>query len=92
MLDAAPTEPRQLYHDYKFPSFYIDSSGIKALLSLSPDVAVLEPTAVNYSKFWVTTLAQAGVKIALVGHKQLHSYRVNMDLPDKDDSADALTL
>lgn len=92
VLDAAVTESRQLYYDYKFPSFFTDSSGIKALLSLKPDVAVLEPTGVNYSKFWVTKLAAAGVEIALVGHKQLHAYRVNLDLPDKDDSADALAL
>lgn len=92
LLSAAPNEPRQLYYDYKFPSFFTDSSGIKALLALNPDVAVLEPTGVNYSKFWVTKLAEAGVEIALVGHKQLHAYRVNLDLPDKDDSADALAL
>ncbi|WP_009632457.1 IS110 family transposase [Synechocystis sp. PCC 7509] len=92
LLSAAVEEPRQLYYDYKFPSFFTDSRGIKALLSLKPDVAVLEPTGVNYSKFWVTKLAEAGVEIALVGHKQLHAYRVNLDLPDKDDSADALAL
>ena len=92
LLSAAVEDVRQLYYDYKFPSFFTDSSGIKALLALKPDVAVLEPTGVNYSKFWVTKLAEAGVEIALVGHKQLHAYRVNLDLPDKDDSADALAL
>ena len=57
-----------------------------------PDVAVLEPTGVNYSKLWVTKLAEAGVKIALVGHRQLRSHRIELDLPDKDDQADALAL
>ncbi len=92
VLDAAPTEPRKVYYDYDFPRFFTDSSGIKALLALNADVAVLEPTGVNYSKFWITKLAEYGVEIALVGHRQLNTYRVNLDLPDKDDSADALAL
>lgn len=93
ILDAAcPTEPRQLYYDLDFPRFYADASGIKALLAIRPDVAVLEPTGVNYSKLWVTRLAECGVEIALVGHRQLRGYRINLDLPDKDDQADALAL
>lgn len=93
ILDAArPIEPRQLYYDLDFPRFFTDALGIKSLLALAPTVAVLEPTGVNYSKFWVTKLAEAGVEIALVGHKQLRGYRENLDLPDKDDSADALAL
>lgn len=93
ILDAVrPNEPRQLYYDLDFPRFFTDSSGIKSLLALKPDVAVLEPTGVNYSKLWATKLAEAGVKVVLVGHKQLRGYRENLDLPDKDDSADALAL
>ena len=93
-LDCAQRsiEPRQLYHDGHFPRFCADASGLKALLLLEPDVAVMEPTGVNYSKLWVTRLAEAGVKIALVGHQQLRRYRQNLDLPDKDDEADALAL
>lgn len=87
-----PPEPRQLYYDLDFPRFYADASGIKALLALQPDVAVLEPTGMNYLKIWATRLAEAGVQIVLVGHKQLRSYRENLDLPDKDDQADALAL
>jgi transposase len=87
-----PTEPRQLYYDADFPRFYTDASGIKSLLELKPDVAVMEPTGVNYMKLWAAHLAQHGVKIVLVGHKQLRSYRENLGLPDKDDPADALAL
>lgn len=90
--DADRSEPRQLYYDLDFAKFYADASGIRELLALKPDVAVLEPTGVNYSKLWATKLAQCGVKIVLVGHKELRSYRVNLGLPDKDDSADALAL
>lgn len=90
--DVRPSEPRQLYYDLDFPRFNADALGIKALLALKPDIAVLEPTGVNYAKLWVVRLAEAGVKIILVGHKQLRSYRENLDLPDKDDQADALAL
>jgi len=90
--DVRPTEPRQFYYDSNFPRFYTDASGIKSLLELKPDVAVMEPTGVNYMKLWAAHLGQHGVKIALVGHKQLRSYRENLGLPDKDDPADALAL
>ena len=86
------TEPRQLYYDLEFPRFYTDAAGIKGLLALKPDVAVMEPTGVNYMKLWAAHLAHQGVKIVLVGHKQLRSYRENLGLPDKDDPADALAL
>jgi transposase len=81
-----------LYYDAYFPRFYTDVTGIKSLLGLKPDVAVMEPTGVNYMKLWAAHLAQHGVKIVLVGHKQLRSYRENLGLPDKDDPADALAL
>ena len=90
--DVDRTEPRKLYYDLDFPKFYADASGIKGLLALKPDIAVLEPTGVNYSKLWATKLAQYGVKVILVGHKELRSYRANLGLPDKDDPADALAL
>lgn len=93
MLDSVrPSDPRQLYYDSEFPKFNTDAAGLMDLLALQPDVAVLEPTGVNYSKFWVTRLAEAGVQIVLVGHQQLRRYRQNLDLPDKDDCADALAL
>lgn len=82
----------QIYYDSDFPRFYTDAAGIKELLTLKPDVAVMEPTGVNYMKLWAVRLAEAGVEIVLVGHKQLRSYRENLGLPDKDDPADALAL
>lgn len=90
--DVRPTEPRQFYYDSDFPRFYTDAAGIKALLALNPQVAVMEPTGVNYSKLWAVRLAEAGVEVVLVGHKQLRSYRINLGLPDKDDNSDALAL
>ena len=92
LCNGRPTEPRQLYYDLDFPRFSSNVAGMKGLLALSPDIAVLEPSGVNYTKLWVTRLAEAGVEIVLVGHKQLRGYRENLDLPDKDDEADALAL
>ena len=93
LLTDKPTEPRQFYYNYDFKLFKADASGIKGVLDLKPDVAILEPTGTNYSKLWVTILAQSGVEVRLVGHKELRNYRAyHLALPDKDDNADALAL
>lgn len=92
VLTERPAEPRQSYFDYDFFKLSADAAGIKRLLSLAPDVAVLEPTGVNYSRLWVNQLALAGVEVRFVGHTQLRTYRVQLGLPDKDDEADALAL
>jgi hypothetical protein len=90
---ATTPEPRQFYHEAKFQTFQANVAGISGLLALKADVAAIEPTGVNYIKLWVTHLARNGVKIVLVGHKELHYYRESvLQLPDKDDQADALAL
>ena len=61
-------------------------------LELKPDVAVMEPTGVNYARLWGTHLARAGVEIRLVGHKQIKVYREHLGFSDKDDDIDALCL
>jgi hypothetical protein len=94
-LDSLPDSERvgEIYRE-KSTYFDVDVSvkGLSYLLSLKPDVIVLEPTGINYIKFWVTKCAEAGVKIALVGHKQSNRFRDDLGLPDKDDEADALAL
>ncbi|MFB2894045.1 transposase, partial [Aerosakkonemataceae cyanobacterium BLCC-F50] len=93
LLTERPDDPRQYYYDAEFLKIYADASGIKQLLDLKPDIAVMEPTGVNYAKLWGTHLARAGVKVLLVGHTQLRYYREShLELPDKDDDADALAL
>ncbi|MEO1673442.1 MAG: transposase [Cyanobacteria bacterium J06631_2] len=93
ILSSRPCEPRQFYYAAKFQTFEANAKGISELLALSPDIAVFEPTGVNYSKLWGTHLARAGIEVRLVGHSQLRSYRKNtLELPDKDDQADALAL
>lgn len=95
LLDFLPSKARlgEIYRD-KGDYFDVDvnAQGLKYLLSLKPDVVVIEPTGTNYIKFWMVKLAEHGVKIALVGHKRSREYRNNLGLPDKDDEADALAL
>jgi transposase len=92
LLTRRPTQPREAYHSLEFFKLNADAAGIKQLLALKPDVAVMEPTGVNYQRLWGTKLAGAGVEVRLVSNNKLPSYRKTLDLPDKDDDADALAL
>ena len=93
LLFEKPKEPRQFYYDFQFLTISANKKGIEELLALNPDVAVLEPTGTNYSRIWKQHLEKAGVKVVFVGHKELRNYRAyHLNLPDKDDSADALAL
>ncbi len=93
LLEQKPSEPRQFYYKYDFKTFNADASGIKSILELKSDVALIEPTGTNYSKLWVSILSENGVTIKFVGHSELRKYREShLRLPDKDDNADALAL
>jgi len=92
LLTQKPTQPRDAYHSLEFFKLNADAAGIKQLLALKPDVALMEPTGVNYQRLWGTKLARAGVEVRLVSNNKLPSYRKTLDLPDKDDDADALAL
>ncbi|MBE9209179.1 transposase [Nostoc sp. LEGE 06077] len=93
LLETKPDSPRQFYYECPFYRFSANSAGIKALLALNADVAIMEPTGTNYSRLWGTHLARAGVEVRLVGHKELKNYRAHhLALPDKDDDADSLAL
>lgn len=92
VLSSRPTEPRQLYYDHEFHEIPISTAGLKQILSFGATIAILEPTGVNYSRIWVSKLIEAGIQVYLVGHRQLKTYRISLDLPDKDDPADALAL
>jgi transposase len=88
-----PADINDFYRDGdNFHTAHTNAVGLKEILDLKPDVIAIEPTGMNYTRLWVNHLGNAGVKIALIGHSQLHSYRKNLGLPDKDDPADALAL
>lgn len=93
LLLEKPREPRNHYYRCEFLKLPNTKLGIEKLLSLGASVAVMEPTGNNYSKIWKTHLERAGVKVVFVGHKELRNYRAyQLNLPDKDDNADALAL
>jgi hypothetical protein len=92
LLTHRPSQPQEAYCSLKFCKLKADGDGVKQLLNLDPHVAVLRPTRRNHQRSWVIQLARAGVEVRLVGNK-LPSYRTNtLDLPDKDDKANALAL
>jgi transposase len=92
LLTQKPTQPREAYHSLEFFKLKADAAGIKQLLALKPDVALMEPTGINYQRLWGIQLAKVGVEVRLVSNNKLPSYRKTLDLPDKDDDADALAL
>jgi len=93
LLTEKPSNPREFYYECRFYKFQTDHAGLNGLMLLKPDIAILEPTGMNYSKFWLEHLSRAGVEVRFVGHKQLRNYRENhLGLPDKDDDADALAI
>lgn len=91
--DNLPNDYQKYYlNGDNFFEAYTSAHGLKQILDLKPDVLAIEPTGVNYTRLWVRKMSEHGVKVALIGHTQLRSYRKNLNLPDKDDPADALAI
>jgi hypothetical protein len=92
LLTQRPVQPQKAYNSLEFCKLKADAGGIKQSLDLNPHVAVIRPTRSRCQRSWVIQLARAGVEVRLVGNK-LPSYRTNtLDLPNKDDKANALAL
>jgi hypothetical protein len=92
LLTQRPVQPREAYDSLEFCQLKADAGGIKQLLNLNPDVAVIRPTRSNYQRSWIIQLARAGVEVRLVGKKLPAYRRNNLNLPNKDDKANALAL
>lgn len=91
--DNMPKDLGDYYRDGdNFFEAHTTAHGLKELLDIKPDAIALEPTGVNYTRLWVRKMSEHGVKVMLIGHTQLRSYRKNLGLPDKDDPADALAI
>lgn len=88
--DNMPSLREHYLDGSNFHEAMTSSHGLNEILATGADVIALEPTGVNYTKFWFRKLTEAGMKVALIGHSQLRMYRKNLGLPDKDDPADAL--
>lgn len=93
-LERKPQSVRQFFNENKYhiPKFEATKDGINGLLSLKPDICVMEPTGVHYSEFWHKALIYSGVEVRWVGHVQIRNYRKSERLADKNDKADALAL
>lgn len=93
LITERPKDPREFYYEHQFHRLSSDADGVSSLLALQPEIAIIEPTGINYARLWAHHLGCAGVEVRFVGHKQLRNYRENhLGLPDKDDDADALAL
>jgi hypothetical protein len=66
--------------------------GLDELLKMKPDIAILEPTGVHYSRLWADTLIKAGVDVRWIGHAQLKYERLTLRMPNKNDAADACVM
>ena len=93
ILEERPTEPRQSIYDETFYTFEANVSGLQGLIDLKPDIAIMEPTGVNYAKLWGTQLARLGVEVRLVGNDKLRNYALHsLQFQDKNDDYDAYAL
>jgi hypothetical protein len=92
-LQQKPRDIRAAHRgEQEFLEIPTSTIGLKMLLALEPSVVILEPTGTKYIKFWLVNLARHGVEVRLVHNTKLPAYRKGLDLPDKDDYADALAL
>jgi hypothetical protein len=92
-LEALPENPREDFLDAEFLEIPTNSQGLTAFLRLKPDVVILEPTGMHYIKFWLHHLVENGIEVRLVHNARIPKHRVEiLDIPDKDDEADAYSL
>lgn len=92
LFGGKPSDIRKFYRDGEFFSLACDRSGLDFLDRIDPTVAILEPTGMHYARFWLHHLSARGCEIRMVHNSRLPSFRRELDLPDKDDEADALAL
>ena len=92
-LTEMPKKPRKAFLEVDFFKLPADKNGIDKLYELDPNVAILEPTGVKYSRLWQHHLEQIGCEVRMVDHARLGHYRKNhLRLTDKTDESDALAL
>lgn len=94
LLTEKVDRPRDWFQQYRseIEDYPTTQAGLAKLLELKPEIAVLEPTGIHYSKFWADNFDRLGIPVLWVGHSQLRSYRITLRLPSKNDYADAFAL
>jgi hypothetical protein len=65
---------------------------IALLKEIEPDVIVMEPTGVWYSKLWAKMAEHLGIEVKWIGHGDLAFLRGSYKFKDKDDRTDAFCL
>ena len=65
---------------------------IELLKEIKPDVIVMEPTGVWYSKLWAKLAEHLGIEVKWIGHSDLAHLRGAYGFKDKDDRTDAFCL
>lgn len=68
------------------------NAAIELIQDLAPDLIVMEPTGVWYSKIWAQIAYQLDIEVKWIGHQDLHHMRGAYDFKDKDDRTDAFCL
>lgn len=93
-LETKPESIKRYFKDNKDDCELLQScrQDIEKLKEMRPNVVVMEPTGVNYSKLWAKAALDMGAVVLWVGHAQLKSTRLSYMLPNKNDPADALAL
>jgi hypothetical protein len=65
---------------------------IAIIQELQPDVIVMEPTGIWYSKIWAAIAESLSIPVKWMGHQDLNHNRGNYGFDDKDDRKDAFSL
>jgi uncharacterized protein involved in tolerance to divalent cations len=65
---------------------------IELLTEIKPDVIVMEPTGVWYSRLWAKLAEHLGIEVKWIGHGDLAHLRGAYGFKDKDDRTDAFCL
>jgi hypothetical protein len=92
VLGELPSDVQSFFRSAQFLKLPATVEGIKELLAHGATHAVMEPTGVHYARLWGYHLAKAGITLLMVDHSALKSHRKHLQLPLKNDNADALAL
>jgi hypothetical protein len=92
VLSTLPDDVQSFFRSAQFLKLPATVEGITELLSHGATHAVMEPTGVHYARLWGYHLAKAGITLMMVDHAALKSHRKHLQLPLKNDNADALAL
>lgn len=93
VLEKQPEDLKTYLRQSKeFMEFKATVEGIKNLLEIPFDIAIIEPTGIHYSKLWGETIEANGREVRWISHQAVANHRKSNRLPNKNDKADALAM